>query len=40
MNRGIYTEHNDQLEDRVKRNIHFIQRKVGNSIQQEEDRVI
>jgi len=36
MNRSIYTEHNDTLEDRVKRNIHTLQRNSGTALIHEE----
>eukprot|EP01119_Soliformovum_irregulare_P005758 TRINITY_DN17513_c0_g1_i1.p1 TRINITY_DN17513_c0_g1~~TRINITY_DN17513_c0_g1_i1.p1 ORF type:complete len:381 (-),score=93.02 TRINITY_DN17513_c0_g1_i1:68-1210(-) len=36
MNRSVYTEHNDKLEDRMKRNIHSLQRNNGSALIHEE----
>jgi len=40
MNRGIYTEHEEKLEDRLTRNIHFIQRKTGETLGHDEAGIV
>jgi len=36
MNRSVYTQHNEDLADRVRRNIHMIDRSTGNQLANEE----
>jgi len=40
MNAGVYTKSAETLEDRINRNIHFIQRNVGTKLADDEKGII